>query len=479
MQEPDAAGSSLKFGTSGLRGLVVDLLGAPTRAWTAAFLAHLERTGSTERLLLVGRDLRASSPDIAADCAAAALARGWRVGDCGALPTPALALAALERGAAAVMVTGSHIPDDRNGLKFYAPGEITKADEPAIRAEFARGARPAGAGGGQARDLADAVLSAYRRRYLETFPSDALGGLSVGVYQQSSVARDLLVDVLRGLGAQAVPLARAERFIPVDTEAHRPEDIALLREWAGEGRFDALVSTDGDADRPLVADATGAVLRGDLLGLLSAAYLGLETVVTPVTSSAAVERSGIAARVVRTKVGSPFVIEAMERAAAEGAVGILGFEANGGVLLGSDVPLSGGTLSALPTRDALLPILCALASARQEGRSLREMADRLGAGHALSDRLKEVPAEASGPFLRRLARDDAFAAAFMMEAGPIAHKDDLDGVRFRLEEGSVVHFRASGNAPELRCYVEAPGLHRAEELLRWGLIAAGRQMREG
>ncbi|MDX7953674.1 phosphomannomutase, partial [Lichenihabitans sp. Uapishka_5] len=129
-----AAASSLKFGTSGLRGLVTDLVGGPAQAWTRAFLDHRDQAGAGGRLLLVGRDLRASSPGIAADCIAAAKAAGWRVADCGAVPTPALALEAMRRDAAAVMVTGSHIPDDRNGLKFYKPAEISKDDEAAIRA---------------------------------------------------------------------------------------------------------------------------------------------------------------------------------------------------------------------------------------------------------------------------------------------------------------------------------------------------------
>tara|TARA_B110000908_G_C10080263_1_gene369255 strand:+ start:225 stop:437 length:213 start_codon:yes stop_codon:yes gene_type:complete len=61
-------------------------------------------------------------------------AAGLAVTDCGDLPTPALALAAIGARAAAVMVTGSHVPADRNGLKFYTPdGEITKIDEMAIQ----------------------------------------------------------------------------------------------------------------------------------------------------------------------------------------------------------------------------------------------------------------------------------------------------------------------------------------------------------
>lgn len=464
----------LKFGTSGLRGLVSDLAGEPARLWTLAFLRHLEATGRAGmRMVHIGRDLRASSPGIANDCAAAAASAGWMPVDCGALPTPALALFAGKAGAPAIMVTGSHIPDDRNGLKFYtAAGEIDKADEAGIRAEAERVGDVSSDGSPQPADAADAARTAYMRRYIDFFAPDALAGLTVGVYQQSSVARDILPELLSSLGARVESFDRADRFIPVDTEAHRPEDLAILRERGARGDLDTIVSTDGDADRPLVADERGDAVRGDLIGLLCARYLGLGTMVTPITSSSAMERSGVAARVVRTRVGSPFVIAAMDAALADGETDVIGFEANGGVLLGSPVVRDGRRLDALATRDAVLPILSVLALARSEQMSISRLVAKLGAGHALSDRLKEVPADRSGPFLRQLADDSAFAAEFFKPAGKIGSVDTLDGVRLSLDDGATVHFRASGNAPELRCYVEAAEADRARRLLDWGLGAA-------
>ena len=92
----------------------------------AALPASYRRGGKS----YVGRDLRSTSPDIARLCHAAVADAGLVPVDCGALPTPALSLYAMERAAPAIMVTGSHIPEDRNGLKFYiADGEIDKQDE--------------------------------------------------------------------------------------------------------------------------------------------------------------------------------------------------------------------------------------------------------------------------------------------------------------------------------------------------------------
>jgi len=125
-----------KFGTSGLRGLVTELTPALVADHVAAFLAACPAgTG-----LFVARDRRPSSPTLAEVVIDTGRAAGLTVTDCGAVPTPALALAAMGAGAAAVMVTGSHIPADRNGLKFYTPaGEITKAEEATILAALGAG----------------------------------------------------------------------------------------------------------------------------------------------------------------------------------------------------------------------------------------------------------------------------------------------------------------------------------------------------
>ena len=205
---------SLEFGTSGLRGLVSDLIGWPSFGYTLAFLRHV-RDGDpagAEQMVFFGRDLRASSPEILEACIAAAHAAGFRAVDCGAVPTPALALAAMRQGCLAVMITGSHIPDDRNGLKFYSRGsEITKADETGIAAQFAAIAGAEPGAGGQAAER------------------DALAGMTFGVFQHSSVARDLLADLVAALGGAAVALGRSNTFVPVDTEAHRPEDVKRMK----------------------------------------------------------------------------------------------------------------------------------------------------------------------------------------------------------------------------------------------------------
>jgi phosphomannomutase len=465
----------MKFGTSGLRGLVSDMTDPVCGAYAAAFVEHVARSGRRAEAVLIGRDLRPSSPRIAAACAEAARRAGAAAMDCGVLPTPALALESAARGLPAIMITGSHIPFDRNGVKFYRDdgSEITKADEAGILAALgspSRGAVPA--------PVADGVDA--RRRYvaraLDFFPADLLADWRVGVWQHSAAGRDVVVEILDGLGAETVPLGRSDAFVPIDTEAVSEEDAARARDWTREHALDALVTTDGDGDRPLIADETGAWMRGDVLGVLTAAALGADAVATPVSSNTALELSGRFDRVIRTRIGSPYVIEAMAQLTRDGARLPVGYEANGGFLLGAEAEgRSGRRLAPLPTRDAMLPMLAVLEDAARRRAPLSALLADLPARFTASDRLREVPAERSGPFLEVLRDDPAARAAFVAAAfdgAAILGVDATDGVRMTLAGGGIAHLRASGNAPELRCYAEAESQGRAREIVACALAAA-------
>lgn len=467
---------SLKFGTSGLRGLSIDLNGPPAALYATAFARHLISSGQAKQgdPILLGRDFRASSPEISAICAGALTRAGLSVFDCGTVPTPALALYGLELGAAALMVTGSHIPADRNGIKFYRPdGEISKIDEEAIgRQAEAIMAEPAAidATPGEAADHARHAEALFLTRNASILPAGALSGLKVGVYQHSTVARDLFVEVLSGYGAEVVALGRSADFIPVDTEAVSPATIDLLKAWAREHTLDAIVSADGDGDRPLVSDETGLPLRGDLLGLIAAQFTGATVAVTPVTSNSGLERQPDLT-ILRTRVGSPFVIEGMLEAVRSGKTGVAGFEANGGTLTATDFTLNGATLKALPTRDSFLPALAVLSLAAQRKKPLSVIAQDFALPVALSDRIENFPLETSAALMRHLRSGMDNLAAFLAPIGKPETVSDIDGLRVMLTDRSIVHFRPSGNAPEMRCYAEAETADQAKRVLDQGLAA--------
>lgn len=446
-----------KFGTSGLRGLVTELTDPLCAGYARAFLNAVPHDG----LVMIARDLRPSSARIATTVADTAAELGLRVADCGEVPTPALALAAMAAGAPSVMVTGSHIPADRNGLKFYsAAGEITKADETAIVAGFAEAAPAAKA----APEDASAARDAYARRYTDAY-GKALKGLRIGVYQHSSVARDLLAEVLAALAAEVTPLGRSDTFVPVDTEAVSEATRKMLTDWARGGAYDAIVSADGDADRPLVTDAAGRVIPGDVIGALTAAALGADTVVTPVSSNTLIETSGLFGGTERTRIGSPYVIAAMEARMAKPGARVVGFEANGGFLLGFAAKGPAGPLAPLMTRDAFLPIIATLAAAAAKRLSLADLVATLPARATASDRLEEVPTDWSQAFVARLTQDRTARADFF--AGKRESSTDLtDGLRVTFTDGTILHLRPSGNAPELRCYAEASDATTAAALVR-------------
>ncbi|MCG9098023.1 phosphomannomutase [Laribacter hongkongensis] len=452
------------FGTSGVRALVVDLNTEAVFAYVYAFIQQMRVVHSIRDgdVVAVGMDLRPSSASIAATVCGTLQLLGFRVEFLGMLPTPALGLRCLAGSMPGVMVTGSHIPFDRNGIKFYSPvGEILKANEQAIVScpipTHAVGKLPAM----PSLPVVDVTATeAYVCRYVDHFGAQCLAGLRVGLYEHSAVGRDITKTVLLQLGAEVVSLGRSNDFVPVDTEAVDEADLAQARVWCEAHRLDAVVSTDGDGDRPLVFDENGEFVRGDLLGLMCARDLGIQTLAVPVSCNSAIERCGAFRQVVRTRIGSPFVIAAMNDLTCKSPEPVAGFEANGGFLLGAAV--SG--LAALPTRDALLPMLSLLVRSAKEQRSISALVGALPDRYTYSDRIKNCSAEQSRDFLQRLIMNHGLQASV---AGKMATPNEInttDGVRLTFPDGDIVHLRASGNAPELRCYAEAANLDAAKSL---------------
>jgi len=455
--------SPIRFGTSGARGLVTDLNAEVCFAYTLAFLHSIAPPPGSR--VAVGMDLRPSSPAIAGVCVAAIRYAGFAEDFCGIIPTPALAFYAQEQNIPALMITGSHIPFDRNGIKFYRPdGEITKQDEAAIG--DANVTMPEVLPMAALPDANRAAYQGYIERYLQFFAPQQLAGMRLGLYEHSSVARDLLRELLEALGAEVLSIERTDQFVPIDTEAVSAEDTAKARQWAEGFGFDAILSTDGDADRPLLGDQNGQWLRGDIVGILCAQYVGAGAIATPVSSNTAVEKCG-RFTVKRTRIGSPYVIEGMQELIGQGYDSVVGFEANGGFLVATALEKEGCRLQPLPTRDAVLPMLALLAMTRERRVKLSELPGSLPGRFTASDRLPAFAAEKSRHLLHTLATSDAAVRDLLGDlCGQAAETDQTDGLRISFENEEIVHLRASGNAPELRCYAEAGTQARAEEIVR-------------
>jgi phosphomannomutase len=543
----------LRFGTSGLRGLVRDMTDLEIYINSRGFLDYLLGAGELQpgEAVALAEDLRdldpstglESSPRIARAAALGVTAAGLRPLHCGQVPTPALALwAAAEdersgkRAMPCIMVTGSHIPADRNGVKFYRKGgEILKADEPGILAAVKavrqglvvdRAARTLfGPDGMLAERPAELPIDreagrAYVARYVAPWAGcTPLAGANVVVYQHSAVGRDLLVQILEALGARTEPVERSARFVPVDTEDVSSADEERFRTFASRYQPDAIVSTDGDSDRPLCVDETGRFHRGDVLGIVTAEWLGARFAAVPVSTTDALDlrlaahakEVGAERRVMvveKTRIGSPFVIAAMQRAVARGAERVVGWEANGGFLTASAFPFGEGTLSPLPTRDAVLPLLAVLLTARQRKVKVSEVFAALPARATRAGLLDEFPVEHSRAIVERLSPSEpgilelrfegsrlmvqrqARGATTLVEAseatatdalrlraglqsyftteqgfGELVRVNYLDGVRAFFANGDIAHLRPSGNAPQLRLYAVSGSQQRADEIV--------------
>ncbi len=510
----------LQFGTSGRRGLILDLTQLEIYINVTAELEYLQSLAPEDGGVRRGNDfyyaldLRPSSSMLCEAVERAVADAGMHGVNLGRIPTPALMHFALNKGCASIMVTGSHIPFDRNGYKLNTSrGELLKRHEAPIGAKVAavrerlysqpftesifdetgslrtqQDPTPA----------IDAGREAYLNRYLNFFAGQptSLSGRKILVYQHSAVGRDLLVELLSRLGAEVIAAGRSDTFVPIDTENIDAPQLEVIQQLADQqSGLWAVVSTDGDSDRPLVlsVDKAGSqqsggarvqFFGGDLVGMIVAEYLHADAVVVPISCNDAIDRGALVDVLEpRTRIGSPFVIAGMDAALAKGRRTVCGWEANGGFLLASDVERHGHRITALATRDAFLPILAVLFAAAERGSGIAELFRELPRRFSKAGLLKEFPRAAGLAVVARLTptiRGDAdehariatdLARVFTRARGftSVARLDYTDGVRIIFSNNDVAHIRPSGNADELRIYAAADTAARAEAIVQEGI----------
>ncbi len=534
----------LRFGTSGLRGLVESMTDMECYINTRGFIDYLIGIGDikTGDTTYIAGDLRFSTERIMIAVAKGIDDSGSKAENCGRISSPALAYYAMQKGKASIMITGSHIPEDRNGIKYNkSKGEVLKSDESGILAQVAKireeeyakteeetlfnekgmFKKPISLG-----PVNSEPRKFYIDRYLQAFSKDSLKGNKIVFYQHSAVGRDIAVEILEGLGAQVIPVGRSDAFIPVDTEAIREEDLKLVKNWADQYHPFAVLSTDGDSDRPWLSDENGRFLRGDMLGVLAAKYLEADFAAVPVSSSDAVDiELKEKLKLTKTRIGSPYVIKTMQDAVDNGFERVVGWEVNGGFLIQTDFQINGKTLKALPTRDAILPLICALLLAIKEKKTVSQLIDALPERFTQADRIK-FPIEMqefrklSGKIIESispvdknidqayfddrvtiiykegeekvLSKEESLAEDLLMKKKqleqiyfnsrgfkPIFGMIFTDGVRTIFKNSDVIHFRPSGNAPEFRCYSNANSQERADEIVTQGIKEIIPKMEKG
>jgi phosphoglucosamine mutase len=404
------------FGTDGVRGVVgkdltpglVERLGRAATLW------------SKGGRVFVGRDTRASGEELEEAFGRGVVAAGGNAVLAGVLPTPAVALLALDLGA---VISASHNPPEYNGVKLFdrEGRKLTDAAEEEIEALLDED-RPLGGAGG-AVDHVGVATESYLEHIVERFGSD-LSGLKV------------VVDCANGAYSGIAPTAFEQLGADVSTIGSDPDGtninvgcgataLGTLQQAVTSAGADLGIAFDGDGDRMLAVDARGEVVDGDQILAILMLHLGVELVAVTVMANLGLHRlaeeHGI--RVVTTDVGDRYVLEALRR---EG--GLLGGEQSGHIIYLRDHVTGDGLAAAL--------LLCAALES-----------------HSL---------ERAAAVLRRLPQAKENITVGRKDL-PQALLDEVERLNTRLNGKGRVLVRPSGTEPVIRVLAEAETRSEAEE----------------
>lgn len=417
------------FGTDGVRGKFGDAVMNPDFVRRLAHAAgrHAGASlGAGTKRALIGRDTRGSGPALEAAVAEGLAAAGWDVGLLGVVPTPAVSLAVRELGAQlGVVITASHNPAEDNGVKFFAASghKLPDAEEAAIEALL--DIPPAGPYGKVA--ALDEGRARYVRNLTALLPAGALAGWKIVLDTAHGATCETSRDVLRALGAELDLLGHAPDGANINAGVGSEHPGSLgARVLATGARLG--IAHDGDGDRAVFCDETGAALDGDevltflALDALRRGDLANRTLVVTVQSNLGVDAALAAAggRVLRTNVGDRYVSEGLRAAGAS-----LGGESSGHFIFPQ----------ISPTGDGLLAALAVLRAMRESGRPLSELRRALV---KFPQQTKNLKLRAKPP-LETLPR----VQALLREA------------ETGLGDAGRVMIRYSGTEPKIRLLVEA------------------------
>jgi phosphoglucosamine mutase len=402
------------FGTDGVRGIVGDVL-------TVDLVERLGRAAtlwSGRGRVFIGRDTRASGPELEEAFARGVVSAGGSAILAGVLPSPAVALLALDLG---VVISASHNPPEFNGVKFFDRDgqKLTDAAEEEIE-----GLLDAPATGGGELDRIDVATDSYLEHVVERFGSD-LTGLKIGVDCANGAYAGLAPKAFEDLGAEVVAVGDEPDGTNINLGCGAT-DLRTLQETVASSGLDLGVAFDGDGDRMLAVDGDGNGVDGDQIVAILALHLGVDMVAVTTMTNLGFHRlmAEHDIRVVTTDVGDRYVLEALRR---EG--GVLGGEQSGHIIYLRDHVTGDGLASAL--------LLCRAL----EGRTLAEAA-------AVMPKYPQV--KENFPARGRKPSEELLA--------------EVERVNAELGDRGRVLVRRSGTESVIRVLAEAETLAEAEEL---------------
>jgi phosphoglucosamine mutase len=408
------------FGTDGVRGIVGEDLTSEL----------VERLGKAATLwsgggrVFVGRDTRASGEELEEAFARGVVSAGGNAVLAGVLPTPAVALLALDLG---IVISASHNPPEYNGVKFFdADGrKLTDAAEEEIEALL-----DADAPGGGRIDRVGIATESYLEHVVERFGSE-LNGLRIVVDCANGAYSGIAPKAFSRLGADVIAIGDEPDGTNINMGCGAT-DLALLSSTVVEQGADLGIAFDGDGDRVLAVDSEGKTVDGDQILAILALHLGVELVaVTQMTNLGfhrLMEAHGI--RVLTTAVGDRYVLEALR-----GDGGVLGGEQSGHVIYLENHVTGDGLAAAL--------LLCGALDARPLAEVAGVMPKYPQAKENVRVRKKSLPGEL---------------------------REEIARINSELDGSGRVLVRPSGTEPVVRVLVEAENRVEAERLC--GKIAA-------
>jgi phosphoglucosamine mutase len=401
------------FGTDGVRGVVgetitpelVEQLGKAVALW------------SGRGRVFVGRDTRASGPELEDALARGIASAGGNAVLAGVLPTPAVALLSLDVG---VVITASHNPPEYNGVKFFDARGQKLSDETEAEIEALLDAP---APGGGSIDEVEIATNSYLRHVVERFGSD-LTGLRIGVDCANGAYAYIAPLAIEKLGAEVTAIGVDPDGTNINTDCGAT-DLRALQRLVRENELDLGVAFDGDGDRMLAVDDKGEIVDGDRILAVLAPHLDVDLVAVTVMSNLGLhellEEHGI--RVVTTDVGDRYVLEALARHG-----GVLGGEQSGHIIYLRDHVTGDGLAAALLLCDAI------------RGRTLSEAASAMPTFPQVKENL---PLRGSLP--------DTLL-------------DEVKALNSELDGSARVLVRPSGTEPVVRLLAEARTEAEAREL---------------
>jgi phosphoglucosamine mutase len=394
------------FGTDGVRGIANAEL-TPELVFKLGEAAGHFLGDKGRGRIVVGRDTRRSGDMLEAALVAGLCAGGADALLAGIIPTPAIALLVREMGAdGGVVISASHNAPEYNGIKFFSRDGFKLPDDLEDEIETFTQAqrdweRPTGAQVGVAQSIEDAV-ERYIAHCVATIDGD-LTGLKIAVDCGHGAASVPTPEALRRLGAEVIAINCDSDGTAINVGSGSTH-LGPLTELVRASGADLGIAHDGDADRVLAVDETGAEVDGDMIMAITAAQmqragtLPLSTVVSTVMANLGFEQAmrGLGISVIKTKVGDRYVLEQLQTSGA-----VLGGEQSGHIIFLEHNTTGDGLVTALQLAHAMRETGKPASELRQVMRRFPQVlvnvrvADkaRLATSAVLADAVKEVEEE--------------------------------------------------------------------------------------